>query len=65
MLRSTELRMTRAMTVLAGLGALLLLVTLAGLMLRRRLRLWSTFTLYLPVQAGFTLAFLLNPDRLV
>jgi hypothetical protein len=45
---------------LAGVG--LLLLTLAGLVVRRSWSQWYAFTLYLPVVCAFSLAFLVKPD---
>ena len=45
---------------LAGIG--LLLLTLAGLIVRRRWSQWYAFSLYLPVVSAFSLAFLVKPD---
>lgn len=45
---------------LAGVG--LLLLTLAGLVARRRWSQWYAFTLYLPVVCLFSLAYVVRPD---
>jgi hypothetical protein len=42
-------------------GVALLLVTLAGLIVRRRVSQWYSFALYLPVVAAFSLAFVVVP----
>jgi hypothetical protein len=47
--------------VIALVGVVLLLATLAGLVVRRRWSQWYAFVLYLPVVAAFSLAFVLLP----
>ena len=47
--------------VIALAGVVLLVVTLAGLVVRRRWSQWYAFALYLPVVAGWSLAFVLLP----
>ena len=53
--------MSLAAKVIGLAGVALLLLTLAGLLVRRRWSQWYAFTLYLPVVSAFTLAFLSRP----
>lgn len=54
--------MSTPAALLAAAGIALLVVTLAGLIARRRWSAWYAFTLYIAVVAGFSFAFVAWPD---
>lgn len=54
--------MTPTEWIFALVGSALLLTTFVGLLVRKRWRTWYAFTLYLPLMAGFSLAFALHQE---